>query len=50
MVIFSVISIIPAPNREGSIQAYIVWGIWCAGGAVNREIRGIPSALVLLRS
>jgi hypothetical protein len=47
MVIFSVISIIPAPNRGGSIQAYIVWGIWCAGCAVNSQIRGTLSAVVL---
>jgi hypothetical protein len=50
MVIFGVVSIIPGPNIGESIQAYIVWWIWCAGGSVHREIRGTLSAFVLLHS
>jgi len=47
MVIFSVISIIPAPNRGGSNQAYTVWGdlvLWRGCAQRDKGVRSRPSS------
>ena len=47
MVIFSVISIIPAPNRGGSNQAYTVWGdlvLWRGCAQRDKGVHSRPSS------